>query len=100
VSATPTRVDAPSVAMDRRQADITPVLAMPGSRKETRMESQRRRRAGAEEPKRKMERAYIKVLMEKIVTIRLITMVVIERLKVSLRRSISQTGVDVDHSRR
>jgi hypothetical protein len=57
-----------------------PELAMPGSRKETRMESQRRRRAGAEEPKRKMERAYIKVLMGKIVISRQITTVAIEPL--------------------
>jgi hypothetical protein len=47
---------------------ITLILAPPGSQKKTKMESLRRRPAGAAEPRPKTERAYIRAQAARIVT--------------------------------
>jgi hypothetical protein len=56
------------VAMERVQADITPGPGLPGNQLETRMESQRRRLAGAGWPRPRMAMAFIRAPMEQTVT--------------------------------
>src|SRR5580692_9730772 len=68
-------------AMDRRLADITRGPAPPGNQRETKMESQRHGRAGAERPRPRMARAFIRVPMEQTVTRQRIAMVAIDLLK-------------------
>ena len=69
-------------AMDRMLlADITPGPGLPGNRPETRMESLRRRRAGAEWPRPKMARAFIRAPMGQTVTRRPTAMAAIDVLE-------------------
>src|ERR1700722_17501587 len=76
-----TSVAASCAAMDQKRADIIRGPAPHGNQRETRMVSLRRRRVGAEWPRPKMVKAYIRAPMERTVTRRRIAMVAIDWLK-------------------